>query len=429
MKVMCRNSIIIIFLLLITGCGTGISDKQKSILDEATLMDDQTTILNNDSSHKVISPSPTPTSEPSIEPNPTVTPSTSPEVSEEPTESETGTYYQINTRDIEATTTLQGENNEVTTIIGNGTASQGTYTTEGPRNIEVDNGLIYFIDGKNDNTWIRVFNGKENEHYAQLAGDPVAGKNSDLFIPTGLAVVDRKMFVSSHVRLYLVKEKELKDERYLTHIKTVSNYIDDNGYDYIFRMEEYNNKLYFMLSHKSGGTGYPRYGFVSYDPAKDRVSEVLEIKEYPVSPNNFYVDGDGILLAFHSGVIQYEKFFPRQTIIVEETNRGSFLDAWTTEDGYLHYMILADRVENLIERRHRSEVTSPSLVAGSRRGYVDGIMDQVEMDGATDFIWDGSGYVFADISNHAIRKLWLDAPPTNAVKQIDAREIRSNSGI
>lgn len=39
--------------------------------------------------------------------------------------------------------------------------------------------------------------------------------------------------------------------------------------------------------------------------------------------------------------------------------------------------------------------------------------DQAEMDYATDFVWDGDGYVFADRDNSVIRKLWMDIPPTN----------------
>lgn len=311
---------------------------------------------------------------------------------------------------IKAEVVKVGEEGQVSTIIGNGTASQGKYTVEGPRNLDVDGKKIYFVDGKHDKALLRVFDGKTNSTYVKLAGDEVAGKNSKYFVSTGLAVVDREVFVSSHVKLYSVKSKTLTKEKYLTHVSKLHDYMDKNGYDYIFRMEEYDKKLYFMLAKKNG-----TYGFVSYDVKDKTIIEELEPKIYPSSPNNFYVDEDGILIAFQSGVIQFEGLFPRRTIEVVETNTGSFLDAWTTQNGYLHYIELRDRTQNIIERRHRSDVDDLSLVAGSRRGYVDGMLDQVEMDGATDFVWDGSGYVFADKGNHAIRKLWVDTPPTSVV--------------
>lgn len=315
---------------------------------------------------------------------------------------------------IKAEVVKVGENQQVSTIIGNGTAGQGTYTVLKPQNIEYDKGKVYFVDGERDKALLRVFDGKKNSTYVKLAGDEVAGKNSKQFVSTGLAVVDGEVFVSSHLKLYSVKNKTLSRDRYLTHVSKIANYMDDHGYDYIYRMEEYDDSLYLMLSHKSGG-GYPSYGFVAYNTKDKTLSEVLEVKQYPSSPTNFYVDEDGILIAFSSGVIQFEGFFPRRSIEVVDTNDGGFYDVWTTQEGYLHYAQLRDRVENVIEKRHRSETDDLSLVAGSRRGYVDGFIDQVEMDGATDFVWDGTGYIFADMGNNAIRKLWLDTPPTNIV--------------
>jgi hypothetical protein len=144
----------------------------------------------------------------------------------------------------------------------------------------------------------------------------------------------------------------------------------------------------------------------------------LDTHNYP-SPNNFYVDDQGILVSCQNGVVQYERFFPRESIEVIETNTGTFSDAWVTQDGYLISVQAKDRTQWVINKRPRNEsigdINSSELIAGGRRGYVDGLLDQVEMDGATDFVWDGSGYVFADKDNHAIRKLWLDEAPTNIV--------------
>lgn len=302
----------------------------------------------------------------------------------------------------------KGEDGEVTTITGNGTPSQGSYTVEGPRNIAVSKGLVYFIDGTHEKAKLRVWDGKSNKTYVNLAGDEVAARGGKTFVSTGLAVVDGDVLVSSHRDLYLVKSS--KSSKYLTRLSKLRDYMDKNGYDYIYRMETYGKDLYFMLAHKSRG-----YGFVKYNIKSKEITVVLNPKVYDTGPNNFYVDKEGILIAFQSGVLGYEKFFPRASIAAIESNEGAFVDMWMGKDNYVYYVMNEDRSKWKIYKRHRSNVEDLTLLAGDRLGYNDGFLDQVEMDGATDFVWDGSGYIFADKGNHAIRKIWLDTAPSNTV--------------
>lgn len=309
-----------------------------------------------------------------------------------------------------------GENGQVSTIVGNGTASQGTYTVEGPRNIAVgSSGLVYFIDGTNAKAKLRVWDGKKNKTLVDLNGDTVAARGGNLFLSSGLAVVDGNIFVSSQKQVYIVK-KNKTESRYLSKLTSVREYMDTHGYDFIYRMEEYDGDLYLMAAYK-GGNGYSTYGFIKYDPKTKEVEQVLENKVYPESANNFYVDGDGILISFQTGLIQYEGFYPRKSVEVVRTNTGPILDAWTTSTGYLMYSENNDRLYWTIYTRHRSSSDdAEAYVGGDPRGFTDGLYDQVQLDGATDFVWDGSGYLFADKGNHAIRKLWVDTAPTSAVQ-------------
>ena len=78
----------------------------------------------------------------------------------------------------------------------------------------------------------------------------------------------------------------------------------------------------------------------------------------------------------------------------------------------MYYSVMEDKMYNYIYRNPQgSQLDNLQLVAGNRRGFVDGVRDEVEMDMAIDFIWDGSGYIFADMNNHTIRKLWMDVVP------------------
>lgn len=316
----------------------------------------------------------------------------------------------VSAGEIKAEVVTRGEYGEVSSIMGNGTGAQGAYTVEGPRNLAYQSGKIYFVDGTHERAKLRVYDGKKNTTLVNLVTDEVAAKNSEFFVSTGVAVVDREVFISSHRELYLVKSSKSKGN-YLTRVPKVKDYMKKNGFDYIYRMESMGNDLYFMLAHKSRG-----YGFIKYSAKTKSVEQVLEVKTYPSGPNNFYVDREGILIAFQSGIVRFESFFPRKSVDVIRTNEGAFVDMWTGKDGYLYYIENRDRVKWIIGQRHRKNTEDESLLAGGRRGYVDGLLDQVEMDGATDFVWDGSGYLFADKGNHAIRKVWLDSGPTSIVK-------------
>jgi hypothetical protein len=87
-------------------------------------------------------------------------------------------------------------------------------------------------------------------------------------------------------------------------------------------------------------------------------------------------------------------------------------DVWIGKDGAMYYSSMENQVYNYIYRNPKGNgLDDLELVAGGRRGFVDGVKDEVELDQATDFVWDGSGYLFGDIGNNSIRKLWMDVGP------------------
>jgi len=296
----------------------------------------------------------------------------------------------------------QGEDGQVSTIVGTGTAGQGTYTTDHPRfPAPDDKGNIYFVDGKDTgHIKLRMWDGERNHTILDLAKDKVTRREVD-FYTTGVQYMGSVLYFSSEEKLY----KLAKDRA--TEIPEITRYMKKEHFEYIFRTEQYDGKLILMLWRKNW-----TYAFVSFDPVDKSIDLVLDAQGYP-DPTNFFMQGRGISISSETGAVYYEKFFPRKSIDHVDTNMGSVLDTWIDEDENIYYVLFKNKTQYLIYRLPQGAKTlgDEELVAGGPTGFVDGVADQVQMDGATDFTWDGSGMVFADTFNNSIRKLWLDARP------------------
>jgi hypothetical protein len=307
---------------------------------------------------------------------------------------------------IDAQVVSSGEYSQVSTIVGTGTAGQGTYTTDHPRFPVASGKRVYFLDGDTQNTKLRYWDGKRNTTLVDMSTNKVTRREADFFT-SGLAVTNGVVYFASKDHAY----KVIGDR--VTEMTNVVKWMKSHGYYYIYRMEKYQDDLVFMMwSKSSGGT----YGFAHYDLQSGTVSELLE-PTFLGNPTNFEALPDGILVATEGGQIYYEKYFPRQSMTFVDTNEGQILDAWIDEDKTLYYSIAKDKLKPVIRSvpNHTHRTNENDVVAGSVSGYVDGIGDEVEMHDPTNFSWDGSGYIFADKENNTIRKLWIDRKPYSLV--------------
>ncbi len=295
-----------------------------------------------------------------------------------------------------------GEYGQVSTIAGNGTAGQGTYTMDHPRYPAPDSkGNVYFIDGSQKTAKLRMWNGSKATTIVDLRKNTVTKREGE-FYATGLQIVNRSMFLSSNNKVYKVLGSRMSE------IPSITRYMKDEKYKYIYRMEQYDGDLILMLWRKNW-----TYAFVRYHISDDSMEEILPAAAYP-SPTNFFMQDRGISISTEFGNVWYEKFFPRKSVDQIDTNTGKILDTWITENG-VYFVLLKDQTQVLIYMVPLNTVDDTGddlvLIAGGPIGFYDGTADEVQMDGATDFVWDGSGYIFADEGSNALRKLWLDEKP------------------
>jgi hypothetical protein len=318
-------------------------------------------------------------------------------------------------------TVKEGEYGQVSTIIGNGTRGQGEYTLDRPRYPGVDSkGNVYFLDGQYEKSKLRMFNGKRNTKLVDLGKDS-ATKEAKPWTATGLAVIDDVVYFSSKNNLY-----RYSDGKVIKLPLGIEQWIFDNWRSvlnqgwfnptetYIYRMEQYKDDLILMIQIVDWGE--EKYSFFKYDIKTGATKALLEPVGYN-DPNSFQALPEGILVP--NGGILYDISTLSDYRTLVDTNEGIILDAWVDEDKNVYYSIVKDRVYPHIRIIPQSEKAAdntsryndPDIFAGSTIGFTDGIMDQAQLDYPTDFIWDGSGYIFADVYNNAIRKLWLDSKP------------------
>jgi hypothetical protein len=235
----------------------------------------------------------------------------------------------------------------------------------------------------------------------------VVTKREGEFFSTGLQIIDDQVYFSSEEKVY-----KLIGDRVTELDEKIAEYMKDEHYAYIFRMEQYKGDLVLMLFRK-GNYALPEYGFVKYDLDSGELETVLGPGHFP-NPSNFFMQEKGISVTSMNGFIFYEKFFPRSSYAQMNTNQGAILDTWIDKDD-IYYVINKDTSKYVIYRNKIGTQVSDlgEKVAGGFTGFTDGVADEVRMDYATDFSWDGSGFLFSDRDNNAIRKLWIDSRPLN----------------
>lgn len=304
-----------------------------------------------------------------------------------------------------------GEYGQVSTIAGNGTQGQGAYTLDHPRFPAPDRkGNVYFLDGNQKTMKLRKWDGSRNTTVVDMKKNTVTAREGEFF-STGLEIINGQIYFSSEEKVY-----KLIGDRVTELDPAIKEWMKENHYVYIFRMEQYKNELVLMLFRKGDYTQAREYGFIKYNPATKAIEEVLPAMQYP-NPSNFFMQDKGISVTSLTGAIYYEKFFPRESKDQLSTNEGQILDTWI-DDSYVYFAINKDQTQYQIYRNPigaRGDYTLGELVVGGYMGYTDGVADEVRMDYPTDFVWDGSGYVFADRDSNAIRKIWIDSKPLSMV--------------
>jgi hypothetical protein len=370
---------------------------------------EQTQPLVNHAVQAVESLAPTKTSEPtatpSMTPEPTITPTTKVEP-EKPVQKpvETSLYDMYADRvqprnEITSEVIKKGENGQVSTIIGNGTAGQGTFTVDHPRFPVADsNGNVYFLDGDQNHTKLRMFNGEKNITVVDMAVNKVTEREGQYYT-AGLAIVKDTVYFALKDRAY-----KLIGDR-VTEMTKVAQWMKDNEYHYIYRMESHEDDLVFMFWRKNW-----TYGFARYDLTDGSVEELLPAGYYG-NPTNFELVTGAVMVSTEGGEVYYEEFFPRKSVMVVNTNEGQILDVWAGNDKTIYYSLVKDKLKpviRMIPKGTTNRHNEVQVFAGSIQGFVDGVADEVKMHYPTDFQWDGSGYIFSDRENNAIRKVWID---------------------
>jgi hypothetical protein len=304
---------------------------------------------------------------------------------------------------IEAEVVSHGENGQVSTIVGNGTAVQGSYTTDHPRFPGSDGkGHIYFLDGDQRHSKLRMFDGKSNATLVDLTKNKVTKEEGE-FYTTGLEIVKGSIYFASNNKVYRYVSKDRVTEL----DGKIKNWMKENQYTYIYRMEQHDGKLILMLWRKNW-----TYGFASYDPKTRTMEEIFDATEQ-LGATNFFIHSKGIEISTTYGYVYYEKFFPRDSYDHVNINWGKVLDTWLDKEKRIYFVVEQDSNQYIIYRMSPGETIekNENVLAGGFMGYTDGFSDEVRMQYPTDFTWDGSGYIFSDRDNNAIRKIWLDTPP------------------
>lgn len=301
-------------------------------------------------------------------------------------------------------TTKNGQEGQVSTIWGNGTEGQNERSMDHPRDLGVDSkGRIYFVDGSQHTAKLRVFDGKKNTTIVDLVNNKVS-RREGYFATSGLAIIHDNVYISSVEDLYKVV-----DGRITQLTPKIKQYMDDKNLSNIYRIEKHKDFIYMMFMNKSR-----QFHIARYNINGGAVEEIMQTKPLP-SPYNFYVHGDNeIFISTTTGYIIWEILFPRETKIAWDTedNQVEIADVWIGSNDSMYYVQWEEGTRAAIYKNPVGIDTDAVVpVAGSRRGFTDGISDEVEMDFPIDFVWDGTGYLFGDMGNNAIRKLWTNVGP------------------
>lgn len=299
-----------------------------------------------------------------------------------------------------------GEEGQVSTLWGNGTQGQGEHTMDNPRDLQVDSeGNIYFIDGSQHDAKLRMFDGQKNTTIVDLVDNKVSRRDG-YFATAGMAIIQDTVYVSSTEDLYRVEDGRIHQVT-----QKVRAYMENQRLQNLYRTETHGDYIYMMFFGKSR-----QFHIARYNPlTNEDIETMIPTKPMP-SPYNFYVSSEGIFIATTTGYVILERFFPRETIKVWEDgdHKTEIADVWLGEDNAIYFMQWEDQASHVLYRNPKGvDAGGVTPVIGARRGFVDGFYDEVEMDYPIDFVWDGSGYVFGDMGNHALRKYWTDVAPAH----------------
>lgn len=297
----------------------------------------------------------------------------------------------------------KGEEGQVTTVWGNGTRGQNETQLNMPRQLQLDSkGNLYFIDGDGQSGKIRMFDGKKNTTVLDLKENKVARQKGEFYVG-GMVILNDVLYLASIDDLYVVEDGRLR-----TATPKVAQYLKKNRLDSIIQVEKYQDYIYFLIGNKSR-----QYHMARYNTVSGEMETVFDTKPIP-EPYSFYVhQGNEIYIGTKNGYVVMEKLFPRQSLAVIETAdpMTDISDVWIGEDDDLYYVSWRDQAEHIIYQDPKGPGSGVIPLIGSRRGFVDGFYNEVELDYPIDFIWDGSGFLFADMGNHTIRKYWTENGP------------------
>lgn len=298
----------------------------------------------------------------------------------------------------------KGQEGQVSTIWGNGTQGQTERSMDHPRDIQVDSkGNVWFVDGSQTTAKLRMFDGQKNTTVIDLIQNKITRRNG-YFASAGLAIIHDNVYISSTADVFQVVNGRITQ---LT--PKITEYMKSKRLENIYRIESYKNYLYIMFFGKSNLFHIARYNING-----GAVEEVLPSKPMP-SPYSFYVHGENeIFIGTETGYVLWEILFPRSTKVAFEfyDHQVDVSDIWIGTNDSL-YMVAWEEQSKAIIYENPIGVNVDDVVPliGSRRGFTDGFYDEVEMDYPLDFVWDGTGYIFADMGNHSIRKLWTNVGP------------------
>jgi hypothetical protein len=298
----------------------------------------------------------------------------------------------------------KGEEGQVSTIWGNGSQGQTERSMDHPRDLQVDSkGNIYFVDGSQHTAKLRMFDGEKNTTIVDLVNNKIT-RRSGYFASAGLAIIHDNVYISSTEDVFSVENGRITQ---LT--PKITNYMKAKKLENIYRIEPYKDYLYIMFFGKSKLFHIARYNINGGD-----VEEIIPSKPMP-SPYSFYVHGENeIFIGTTNGYVLWETLFPRSSKVAYEfyDHKTEVADIWIGNNDSLYMVAWKDQAESIIyENPIGVSVEDVIPLIGSRRGFTDGFYDEVEMDYPLDFVWDGNGYLFADMGNHSIRKLWTNISP------------------
>lgn len=298
----------------------------------------------------------------------------------------------------------EGQEGQVSTIWGNGSQGQTERSMDHPRDLQLNSkGHVYFVDGSQYKAKLRMFNGRETSTVVDLVNNKISRRDG-YFLSAGLAIIHDNVYISSTNDLFRVV-----DGRITQLTPKIKAYMKNKRLSDIYRIEPSGEYIYMMFMNKSR-----QYHIARYNPEGGAVEEILQTQPMP-SPYNFYIHGDNeIFITTTNGYVIWEILFPRQTKIAWEAadSQTEITDVWIGSNDSMYFAQWEEQTRCIIYENpvgiSAEEVIS---IAGSRRGFTDGIDDEVEMDYPIDFVWDGTGYLFADMGNNAIRKLWTKVGP------------------